>query len=208
MISFGLFQRPAINMNNVFRIAACVIFTAAISACQTNSDKLAPLAPGIQAPIGTSTVSEAVDGLVVGHRLMGAGEFELALKAYTRAAAEQGFTLDVLSAIGSANLKLGRLGQAQTLLEAAVKKDETFVPAWNNLGVVLMNRGEYREAERVFKLAFALDSGNSDEIRANLTKAIAKSQDSDYSTLQEQQEFELVRRGNGRYLLLQTPNSI
>ena len=40
--------------------------------------------------------------------------------------------------IGSANLKLGRLGQAEKLLRRAIKADEAFAPAWNNLGVVLM----------------------------------------------------------------------
>lgn len=178
-----------------------------LCACEDNSNKLSPLKQGVAAPALASDLSEAVDGLIVGHRLMAAGEYELALRAYTRAAVDRGFTVDILSALGSANLKLGRLGQARKLLEAAVEKDKDFVPAWNNLGVVLSNQGNFRQAEQVFKLAFALDSGKSDEIRTNLTKAIAQTSDTDYS-LGNQQEFELVRRGNGRYLLLQTPNSV
>ena len=43
---------------------------------------------------------------------MEAGEYELALKAYYRAGSEIGINSDVLSAIGSADLKLGRLNQA------------------------------------------------------------------------------------------------
>ena len=74
-----------------------------------------------QRPYGVDARGEAVDGLLVGHRLMEAGEYELALKAYYRAAAEQGINVDVLSAIGSANLALGRLGQAETLLRRAVE---------------------------------------------------------------------------------------
>ena len=84
------------------------------------------------------------DGLIVGHRLMEAGEYELALKAYLRAASEDGVNADVLSAIGSANLKLGRLGQAEQILRRALEMDPTFVPALNNLGVVLMERGQDR----------------------------------------------------------------
>ena len=42
--------------------------------------------------------------MTVGHRLMEAGEPELALKAYLRGAGETGINADVLSAIGSANL--------------------------------------------------------------------------------------------------------
>ena len=59
---------------------------------------------------------ERQDSLLVGHRLMEAGEYELALKAYLRAAGEEGVNADVLSAIGSADLKLGRLGQAEQVL--------------------------------------------------------------------------------------------
>jgi tetratricopeptide (TPR) repeat protein len=162
---------------------------------------------GIKAPKGTVKVTEAVDGLIVGHRLMAAGEYELALKAYKRAAVEHGLNADTLSALGSANLGLGRLSQAEELLRLAVAKDDKSVPAWNNLGVVLQNRGEFGEAKRVFQLAYGLDNGNSEEIRANLTKMIAILENSGYSPDNEPKKFELVRRGNGRYLLLQTPNS-
>jgi tetratricopeptide (TPR) repeat protein len=144
---------------------------------------------------------EAVDGLTVGHRLMAAGEPELALKAYYRAAGSQGLNADVLSAIGSADLRLGRLGQAEQMLRRAVKADQTFVPAWNNLGVVLMEKGQVAEASRVFKTAYALDSGQSDDIRENLRLALAKIQNPGYEDPNEK-KFSLVRRGNGEYLLL------
>ncbi len=158
------------------------------------------------APAGVPRVAEAVDGLIVGHRLMAAGEYELALKAYYRAAAEQGLNADVLSAVGSANLRLGRLGQAETILRQAIAKDERFVPAWNNLGVVLMEQGKVAEARNVFQTAYALDSGNSDAIRDNLRLALAKLDQTAYDPGKEaDQAFQLVRRGNGRFLLLFTP---
>src|SRR5690606_16056087 len=109
------------------------------------------------APTGVARDEDSVDGLIVGHRLMAAGEYELALKAYYRGAAEHGATVDVLSAIGSANLRLGRLGQAERVLRRAIEVDGAFVPAWNNLGVVLMEMGEVAEASEVFRTAFALD---------------------------------------------------
>ncbi|GLQ33790.1 hypothetical protein GCM10007939_00730 [Amylibacter marinus] len=179
----------------------------ALVACEATPTRLSPTREGIKAPAGTIKVKEAVDGLVVGHRLMAAGEYELALKAYGRASAEHGFNADILSAIGSANLKLGRIGQAETFLRNAVKLDDQFAAAWNNLGVILSIQGKLREAERTFSLAFALDQGRSEEIRTNLTKVLAKIEDEEYIQAQEQQEYELVRRGNGRFLLLQTPNS-
>lgn len=153
------------------------------------------------APSGIPAGEESVDGLIVGHRLMAAGEYELALKSYLRSAAEHGTTVDVLSAIGSANLALGRLGQAETLLRRATDTDETFVPAWNNLGVVLMEKGEIGEAARVFRVAYALDSGKSTEIRENLRIALAKLENPVYIE-EDNQNFALVRRGAGDYLLL------
>lgn len=148
-------------------------------------------------------MEDAVDGLTVGHRLMAAGEFELALRAYYRAASERGMNADILSALGSANLRLGRLGQSERLLRRAVEMDERFAAAWNNLGVVLMETGQFGEASRVFRTAFALDSGESAEIRENLRLALAKLDDPAYSGGEE--DFALVRRGSGEYLLLSAP---
>lgn len=155
------------------------------------------------APSGVDPRGQSIDGLIVGHRLMAAGEYELALKAYARAAVDQGMTVDVLSAVGSANLKLGRLGQAEDILRQAIEADETFAPAWNNLGVVLMETGQYGEASRVFQTAFALDSGESADIRDNLRLALAKIENPAYSD--DDTNFALVRRGPGEYLLLPTP---
>ncbi len=172
-----------------------------LAACDT-AGGLQPLEGGGFAPQGRPQGEKSVDGLIVGHRLMASGQYELALEAYYRAAAEQGVNVDVLSAIGSANLQLGRLGQAEEILRRATEEDETFPPAWNNLGVVLMEKGLHGEASRVFRIAFALDSGQSAEIRENLTKALAKLENPEYSA---PEQFRLVRRGPGFYRLLETP---
>ena len=133
---------------------------------------------------------------------MAADEPELALKSYLRAASEQGINVDVLSAIGSANLALGRLGQAEQILRRAIEADPTFVPAVNNLGVVLTERGKYGEARVVFQQAFALDSGQSDAIRENLRLAIARTEGDVYSDAEVEPTMSLVRRGQGQYELL------
>jgi tetratricopeptide (TPR) repeat protein len=154
-------------------------------------------------PYGVDARGEAVDGLLVGHRLMEAGEYELALKAYLRAAGEQGVNVDTLSAIGSANLALGRLGQAEQILRRALEQDPTFVPAMNNLGVVLMERGKIGEARATFQRAFAQDSGQTDSIRENLKLAIARSEASVYDPTQEEEGgFRLVRQEKGKFVLL------
>jgi Flp pilus assembly protein TadD len=161
---------------------------------------------GLNRPDGTYAPGVAgegdIDGLLIGHRLMAAGQYELALKAYTRAAAQQGLNVDTLSALGSANLKLGRLGQSETLLRRAVDEDPDFAPAWNNLGVLLMEQGKYGEAAEIFRRAFATDNGNSEQIRQNLRLALAKREDPFYVSPNEDETFQLVRRGTGETVLL------
>ncbi|MCF6271868.1 MAG: tetratricopeptide repeat protein [Rhodobacteraceae bacterium] len=173
----------------------------ALSACESTTGPLANNREGLAPPPGTERITEAVDGLVVGHRLMAAGEYDLALAAYTRAVTKYGLNTDVLSAIGSANMRLGRLGQAQQWLQKAVKKDPAFVPAWNNLGVVQINSQQFYKARSSFQRAFALDNGDSDDIRQNLILAIRLSKAAS-AEIPEKFNFLLVRRGNGRYLLL------
>jgi Flp pilus assembly protein TadD len=154
---------------------------------------------------GTAGVTPAVDGrrAVVGHRLMQAGEYELALKAYYRAASEQGINADVLSAIGSANLKLDRLGQAEQVLREALDMEPTFVPALNNLGVVLMEQGNFSEAMLVFQRAVALDSGETDSIRENLRVAIARAEGPVYDVQQQEEPvYQLLRQDDGESVLL------
>ncbi len=176
-------------------IGLTLILLAACSSGGLNRSSDGVFAPGVAGP-------SDVDGLLVGHRLLAAGEYELALKAYNRAAAQQGLNVDTMSAIGSANLTLGRLGQAERWLRRAVEEDPTFPPAWNNLGVVLMERGQTGEASVVFQRAFAADSGNSDEIRDNLRLALARLDNSNDIEIQETQNFNLIRRGQGDFLLM------
>jgi len=176
--------------------AFAILCVGVLLSCAPARDPQNPYAPGIA---GESNV----DGLIVGHRLMAAGEYELALRAYTRAAGTNGLNADVLSAVGSANLRLGRLGQAERYLRQAIDKDDSFVPAWNNLGVILVETGELGEAAQVFKRAFALDSGKSIDIRDNLRLTLAKLDSPSYNEINE--PLQLVRRGSGDYLILSTP---
>lgn len=71
---------------------------------------------------------QGVDGLEFGLRLMAAGEYELPLKACFRAASVQGMNADILSAVGSADLLLGRLNQTEQILRRAVTKDRPLSP--------------------------------------------------------------------------------
>lgn len=182
------------------RVILAALICSLAGGCTLNGE----LASTGSTPPAVDGGRQGVDGLEVGHRLMAAGEYELALRAYYRAASQHGMNADVLSAVGSADLKLGRLNQAEQVLRRAIEEDPTFVPAINNLGVVLMERGAYGEARGVFQTAFELDSGNSDEIRENLRLAIARAKDSLYAAPQDEEKpkFNLVRRGQGDFVLL------
>ncbi|MDG1085484.1 MAG: hypothetical protein P8P35_15515, partial [Planktotalea sp.] len=92
----------------------------------------------------------------------------------------------------------------ETLLRRATEAEDTTPEDYNNLGVVLMERGKTAEATEVFKRAFALDNGRSDSIRDNLTIALAKLENVDYGKTQEQ-DYKLVRRGSSDFLIRKTP---
>ena len=182
--------------------AGCVILACLLTACSQTGGRGISGGDAVFAP-GLDPRGEAVDGLEVGHRLMEAGQHDLALDAFLRAAGEKGLTPEVLVALGSANLALGRLNQSERLLRRAVETEPDWPEAWNNLGVLLIERDKPAEAVEVFKRAFALDNGQSTSIRDNLRLALAKQENSVYGD-GEQQEYRLVRRGSGSYLIRPT----
>ena len=133
-----------------------------------------------------------VDQRIVGERLMTSGEYELALEAFQRAAIDDGLTAELLSAMGVANLQLGRLDQAINLFEQAIKKEPKWPGLLNNLGVALMQKGDYQRAALIFKKAVALDNGENDSIRKNLALALEKSEKNIYTALKaEEQHIEM-----------------
>lgn len=75
-----------------------------------------PYAPGV------ARNEDAVDGLLVGNRLLDAREYELAIDAFSRGALNHGMSADILAGLGAANLGLGRLHTAERLLRDAVEK--------------------------------------------------------------------------------------
>ena len=180
------------------RAGAFLFVILALAACTQVPVPDNPYAPGV------SKNGSSVDGLVVGHRLMDAGEYELAIDAFSRAALTHGLNADVLAGLGSANLGLGRLGSAEKLLRESLEKDEKSPETMNNLGVVLMEKGEFFEASQHFKRAYALGDGESDSIRDNLRLALAKLENPDYAEAQEQ-NYKLVRRGSSDYLIRTIP---
>ena len=170
--------------------------TAAVAGCEAVSnrpvDLSSPHAPGVDLR------KNAVSGLEVGHRLMAAGEYELALDAFTRAYLEEGPKPEVFSSLGSANLSLGRLGQAEELLRRAVEMEPDWPEALNNLGLTLLQQGKAAQAEQYLRRAYALDNGESDAIRDNLRRALEILENSDHIGA-DGSAFNLVQYGGGVY---------
>lgn len=186
------------------RLCALLILHLALAACSSGGFGTSGFASKndnrLDAP-GVDLRGDGADNLEVGHRLVAAGQYELAIRSFNRAAIDRG-TVDaeILSGLGTANLGLGRLGQAETLLRRAVERDATQPEIWNNLGVVLMERGKNADATQIFRRAFALDNGESVSIRDNLRLALEKSENSGTSS-GNLSEYKLVRRGSADYLI-------
>lgn len=176
-------------------LLALALGVGACGPAPLDTSQSGPFAPGVDAS------KQAVDGVEVGHRLIAAGEYELALRAFNRAALANGMDAEILSGLGTANLGLGRLGQAEILLRRATTEYDAWPEIWNNLAVVLMEQGNVAEATLTFQKAYALDDGESTLIRDNLRLALAKSENSVNTEPQEQQDYKLVRRGSGDFVL-------
>jgi len=192
------------GVEKFIRTGTLLLATAVISAVASCGPKPISTLEDGPFPPGVDLSKEAVDGVEVGHRLMAANQYELALDAFTRAALDQGMTGEILNGMGTANLGLGRLGQSETLLRRAVAAEPEWAEAWNNLGVLLMEKGEIIEAQQILHKAYALDNGQNDSIRDNLRLALAKSENADNNTGQNN-DYKLVRRGSSEYLIRKTP---
>ncbi|MFT5786652.1 MAG: Flp pilus assembly protein TadD [Ascidiaceihabitans sp.] len=182
---------------------ALLATTLSIGLAACNIGGISASKDGVFAP-GVDKRKEAIDGVEVGHRLIEAGEHELALRSFSRAAlANGGVNAEILSGFGTANLGLGRLGEAERLLRRATERDDAYAEIWNNLGVVLMEKDKTVEAVQIFRKAFALSNGESTQIRDNLRLALAKSENPAYTDPQNS-NYKLVRRGSSDYLISAT----
>ena len=194
------------------RAARLTIFAVSLiglTACETTGGLSAPeeqvMAPGVD--LDALAAQEGASEVEVGHRLVAAGEYELAIRSFNRAALERG-TLDaeILSGLGTANLGLGRLGEAEKLLERAVEQEDAEPVDYNNYAVLLMEKGRTSEAVAYFKRGFALSNGQNIAIRDNLRLALAKSENSVTTEAEKKQsDYKLVRRGNSDFVIRPTP---
>ena len=130
--------------------------------------------------------------------LMARGEYELALRGYTRAIAEVGLSGPVIGGMGAANLQLDRHGQARAVLERGTRIEPQSVSVWNNLGVALAETGERRAARAAFTLARTLAPASDAAVPANLDQLQGEKISAAPATV-----FLLVRHKSGLYLVLE-----
>jgi tetratricopeptide (TPR) repeat protein len=126
------------------------------------------------------------------------GEYELALRGYTRAIAEAGLSGPVIGGIGAAHLQLERHGQARAVLDRGTRIEPQSVSVWNNLGVALAEAGERRAARDAFALARSLEPTSDPAVRANLDQLKGKKIPATPATA-----FQLVRHETGLFLILE-----
>ncbi|MEM1076727.1 MAG: tetratricopeptide repeat protein [Pseudomonadota bacterium] len=191
-----------------FCVSICATALLLLAACDTTGGLSTPedqvLAPGVDL---RAEKREGIDNVEIGHRLVTAGEYELAIRAFNRAALDRGgLDAELLSGLGTANLGLGRLNQAEALLRRAVKEDDAEPVDYNNLGVLLMERGKTSEAIQYFRRAFALSNGENVAIRDNLRLALEKSENSVTTEVQKPSDYKLVRRGKADFVIQPTSN--
>ncbi|RMF40345.1 MAG: tetratricopeptide repeat protein [Alphaproteobacteria bacterium] len=195
MTQGGSGRLPSLKRNASFLIAAILL-----GACAQPGEGRLLRYSGPPAPLFAPPIPEQ-DPVAVGHRLMAAGEYELALRRYEEALVRDPGSVPALIGVGTANQRLGRLKRAEKFLVRAVELAPDSVAGWNNLGVVRYKLGEYKAAHAAFRTAFALDGGRSESIRRNLELARFRSPETvDIDRVAS--EFELVRRGDGTYLLV------
>jgi Flp pilus assembly protein TadD len=105
-----------------------------------------------------------------------------------------------MRAMASANMQLGYLGQSERLLRDAVELEPENAAIWNDLGVVLLEKGDVGEAHQAFRRAFAFDP-NTPQILENLRVSLARLEELRYDQPEEEETFTLTRRRDGVFEL-------
>ncbi|MEL6425925.1 MAG: tetratricopeptide repeat protein [Pseudomonadota bacterium] len=178
-----------------------VIALAVLSGCYDHSPPDGYFGPRYNA-VTPFDVDEAVDPVETGYKLLAVKDYNNALRAFKRAGT-QNVDEAVLVGLGAASHGLGRLGQAEDFLRAAINQNPNSISAWNNLGVVLEDRKRYRAAVNAFRTAFLIPGGDTAVVRQNLfvaQKRIEQIEANEPPFVEP--DYILERRGHGRYLLV------
>lgn len=186
-----------------WRLGWALMSCGLVAACADGLPGRAGTAPDPLRPPGLAEGPASVDPQVVGDRLLAAGEADLALESYVRAATgPEGLTPGLRQSMARAHIAEGRLRQAESLLREVVALEPRNVGARNDLGVALLELGRAGEAHAMFRSAYALEP--FPEIRENLRLSEAGLA-ATVGDVGSEDTFALTRRGDGTYDLSARP---
>lgn len=142
-----------------------------------------------------------VDPMVLGGRLLAQNRPDLALDAFERAIAAGGRP-EALTGAAVALLRLGRIGEARRLLEAAVARDPDLATARNALGVAHYEAGRFAAALAEFRRADELTGGADPSIAFNIgvAETALAAREGEIPVL-DGFDYDVIQYGNGVYRL-------
>ncbi|MEM7269258.1 MAG: tetratricopeptide repeat protein [Pseudomonadota bacterium] len=153
-------------------------------------------------PGGAAAPSAPTSPLLTGLALLKSDDPSLALGAFKRELSQNGVTPEALAGVGSSLYLLGRAGEAERFLRAAVDLNPNFAIARNNLGVVLYERGDFSGAISELQTAFAITAGLNQGIATNLgIVEVASARAGEDVFYEVDAEFDLIQYGHGAYRL-------
>lgn len=158
------------------------------------------------APQAAPGAASAEPPAEIGLRLLAANEPDLALRAFNRAIAAASGPEERAAAMtgaGVALIRLGRTGEAERLLAAALAFTPDAPIALNALGVARHALGRSEEALAAFRRADALTGGADPSIRANIALAEAAAGDAagEADPALDEFDYDVIQYGHGVWRL-------
>ncbi|HUF55768.1 MAG TPA: tetratricopeptide repeat protein [Thermohalobaculum sp.] len=159
--------------------------------------------PPVEDPAERALAQRGDTWLVLGKRLLAAGEHDLAMEAFERSLVAEGPSAQAMTGAGLAAEAQGLLTMAARYFEKARDLAPDSVVAHNNLGVVLFRLGEPYQARQAFQAAFALSDGASPMALQNLrlSEEVIAEREAALAVVDPATNFRVDRRGSSEFKL-------
>jgi len=180
-------------------IVICLI----AAACSATGPTPRPLVSGF------ATAAGVADPYEDGKRHLAAGRYDLAIKRFGQALANDRRSLEALNGLAAAYTRLGRFDIAETYFERALQVDPTSVATLNNYGWSLTEQGRLREAKPFLELALrhaeqadvSVVAGNIESIRRARPPALVAALGNDSGQGAQLGPHRLIRVDDNAYRL-------
>jgi Tfp pilus assembly protein PilF len=107
--------------------------------------------------------------LLLADAMFNTGDAKAALTMYKEILSAKGNSAAAMDGIGRCHIKNASYAAAEASLRSAIKADKSFVPAYNNLAVVLEKMNKRSEAIGYLEMAARMDENNTD-VQKNLRR--------------------------------------